>query len=409
MFPLHRVPEFQTYLQTGDVDHFRVLERFRTSPTSRYEIIAYKPLCLRHNNHAVPHCYRWMRSVVVTREEAPRRVVCMAPPKVCPMNEFPWMDEGACVEQDWVEGTMINVFWDEDQQSFVPCTRRCVGAHNTYHYRCPSFAKLFRESFDTAGASWDMFDRSLCYSFVLQHPLNRMTVPVPFPQLFLIQAFQVLPNGVEVQEVALDMAIRMPLQDTTIHCLTSRPWRAQSIYRYQHTMVPYQEVGIMVRHKYNGLRIKMMNPAHRYVRELRGNAPLPCWRFLELRRDQRLVEYLEYFPGEYSAFFAMERQYQTVAYALLEWYHLVYTAHKVTLRQVPKQLQGFVRALQHQWYLPTLQHVHLYSVYRFMHQCSILAQYKAIFQNQAPCAHKNVDVSGLQANMKANIVAAIEL
>ena len=114
---------------------------------------------------------REFRSVVWNMRT--NRPVCIAPMRG---SEF-----GAAVDagltdftaEDFVDGVMINMFFDGTIWRFT--TRTQLDAGGSF-YGTRSFAELFMEAFTHSGLQFDNFHRDKCYSFVLQHPEERVVV-----------------------------------------------------------------------------------------------------------------------------------------------------------------------------------------------------------------------------------------
>ena len=134
--------------------------------------------------------YGLLRSVIVNPEN---RVVSFAPPKSISaetfMNMYPQKTPNI-VAEDFVEGTMINVFFDEYWRI---STRSTIDAnmsfYKTYNGSTESTTMSFNEMFNEACLANNFYlealNQEFCYSFVLQHPNNRIVVPVKHPQLYL--------------------------------------------------------------------------------------------------------------------------------------------------------------------------------------------------------------------------------
>lgn len=384
MYALHQVPEFRAYLQSGSVEDLSVLERYRNSESSRFEILCYNQSQMDTDaeRRKLSATYTWMRSVVVTKD-APRRVVCIAPPRSTSRSSFPWQDTSAIVEEPWIEGTMINVFWDDVEHTFVPCTRRCVGARNTFHTHCPDFHTMFVDAMQHCRMTWDMLDRTLSYSFVMQHPKNGMVVPVKQPRLYLVRVYQVLPNGTEVQEVAIDLAIRNALFESDVQFPETRPWNPSTLNRYQLRPAPPLEVGFMLRHKYTGHRFKVMNPGHRHLRHLRGNNGNLQMRYLELRQSRQLHEYLLFFPEHYRTFTRLEERFQAAIDLLSKWYKRVYVERSCTLQQAPAELKRAIRAMQEDIYEREYKRVYRDQVASYLAQMDVQECYELVFSSSS--------------------------
>ena len=123
--------------------------------------------------------FRNARSLVFDHN---KQLCCFSPPKSVPLCDFNYhADE--CVIEDFIDGTMVNLFYDNE---WVLSTKTQIGATNRFYQEAPSFRDLFHETMDLNGIVYDNFDRNLCYSFVLQHPANRIVAPVETPAIFLV-------------------------------------------------------------------------------------------------------------------------------------------------------------------------------------------------------------------------------
>ena len=86
---------------------------------------------------------------------------------------------------------MINVFWDSNiglSGAWEISTRNTVGAESSF-YKSPNsktFRTMFLEAAINNNLDLDSLNKNFCYSFVLQHPENRIVVPFKAPQLYLI-------------------------------------------------------------------------------------------------------------------------------------------------------------------------------------------------------------------------------
>ncbi|MFY7730487.1 MAG: hypothetical protein ACOVRN_13285, partial [Flavobacterium sp.] len=107
-----------------------------------------------------------------------------APPKSVPADSFiqkyPLTNDIRL--EEFVEGTMINVFFDRTvgiSGAWEIATRNTVGATSTFykHSGAKSFRDMFMEAATMCHLDICKLDPELCYSFVLQHPGNRIVVP----------------------------------------------------------------------------------------------------------------------------------------------------------------------------------------------------------------------------------------
>ena len=76
---------------------------------------------------------------------------------------------------EFVEGTMINSWYDTASKSWRISSKSILDANNTFSEKqTKSFHDLFFESCHETRFSLDMLDTNQCYSFVFKHPENRI-------------------------------------------------------------------------------------------------------------------------------------------------------------------------------------------------------------------------------------------
>ena len=70
----------------------------------------------------------------------------------------------------------------------------------------------------------------------------------------------------------------------------------ENLENYILELSDYKTMGVIIYHTQSGVRTKCRNAAYEEVRRLRGNQPKLQYRYLELRNQKRLNDYLYYFP-----------------------------------------------------------------------------------------------------------------
>ena len=102
------------------------------------------------------------------------------------------LDNINVVLEEFVEGTMVNVFHDGNEWQIS--TRTCIGGSNTFYNNGVAGAKSFKTMFDEVcrdvSFSYDMLDKDISYSFVMQHIDNRVVSQYQFNDLILIEAYK---------------------------------------------------------------------------------------------------------------------------------------------------------------------------------------------------------------------------
>ena len=147
-----------------------------------YTIIQYK----REDQERLP----LYRSVIKNSLD---KVVSFAPPRSVPLTrEF--YKEGGVYAEEFIDGTMINMFWDDDDWQIA--TRNKVGGYNWFYEKEKPFRYLF---LDCLGDKFDfeklptkgLRELPIIYSFVLQHTANRIVDKISDNKIYLVEAYEI--------------------------------------------------------------------------------------------------------------------------------------------------------------------------------------------------------------------------
>jgi hypothetical protein len=116
---------------------------------------------------------------------------------------------------------------------------------------------------------------------------------------------------------------------------------------------PWYWQGLVV---HTGLqRWRFRNADHdRVRRDLRGTESNPFGRFLRLRANKRVQEYLRVYPEDNAAFQGYEHDYRAATKTLYAWYCRCHKEHTIAFKSLPKSVQPLVFGL-HKAYLETLR------------------------------------------------------
>jgi hypothetical protein len=213
-----------------------------------------------------------------------KKVVCFSPPKSIPYTDFREKNPiSSVVADEFIDGTMVNVFYDGETNKWVIATRSIVGANCTFYSQ-----KTFHDMFHETNIDYEKLNTSYCYSFVLQHPDNQIVTPVQHPDLYLIAVYHITEIG--ITEV-----------HSSNHCITEFLTPSTftfSSYEDAEKFVqtqPYTFKGLMI--KTNNERSKIRNVAYETIKKLRGNSACPLYTYLLIRSTPEQLEYEKYFPN----------------------------------------------------------------------------------------------------------------
>ena len=308
------------------------------------------------------------RSVILNDEN---RIVVFSPPKS--LNSDTFISEYEkdvlnCRAEQYVEGTMINVFYEHSEWEIA--TRSTVGGKITFFRvdgNITTFRHMFLDACNYVNLDFDYLDKSLCYSFILQHPENRIVSPIVEKGIYLAKVYKIDKyNVTEIdkrEQVRLIVAnarntegrplplIKLPLEYTfkTFEELKEK---------YASMNTPYEDVGVMV-YASNGDRTKFRNPNYEEIRLLRGNQPKLEYHYLSLRKTGKMEQYLKYFPEYKKKFLEFREKLHRFTKTLHQNYVSCYVKKEMPLKDFPSQYRSMMYNL-HQFYLNELRETSQY-------------------------------------------------
>ena len=321
-----------------------------------YQVIRYNKDIL--NKTLIP-TYGLCRSIILNKNN---RIVSFSPPKSIPSEDFITnynvLDENIIAEE-FIEGTMINVFWDPDENNWELSTRNTVGAETKFYQDgCgKTFRTMFLEALEVSNLKLDDLTKELCYSFVLQHPENRIVVPFSKPQLYLVAAYFIIQGKTSDLHI-VHPCIMSKLNDSVVFKNTFIKFPeiynfnsySSLIEIYASMNTPYNIMGVVLYNLKTGERCKIRNPVYEQVRQLKGNQPKLQYQYLVLRQENRVQEYLNYYPEVKRLFSQFRDQLHLFTKTLSSNYISCYIKKEKPLLEFPEQFRTHMFHL-HQLYI----------------------------------------------------------
>jgi hypothetical protein len=156
-----------------------------------------------------------LRSVVVNEEG---KIVCYSPPKslyitdelekhfdanniMCEMSDE---NTNEWYAEEFVEGTMINLFYSSGPsgEAWEIATKNTIGAKALFYSpknpkdeieirEGDTFRNMFFDTCAKIGFNYENLPKDVVYSFVLQHPKNRIVLPITAPTIYLIGVYRI--------------------------------------------------------------------------------------------------------------------------------------------------------------------------------------------------------------------------
>lgn len=338
----------------------------RTENNQLYKIITYDKSIL---NYDLVDSYGLCRSVIINSKN---HVVGFAPPKSFQADKFlelyPIPSEDI-VAQEFVEGTMINVFFDPTiglTGGWEITTRNIVGATCGFFSQQTvsqekskqTFRSMFLEAAKENNLILENLNRQLCYSFVLQHPNNRIVIPIKKPQLYLVAIYCIDNNDKNNVTV-----FTRDLQESTEYWLTTTikfpetyafNEYSELIDKYASMNTSYDKLGVVLYNKKTGHRTKIRNPVYEEVRHLRGNQSKLQFQYLTLRKEGKMKEFLKLFSENKKDCSLFRDQLHLFTNTLFENYISCYIKKEKPLKEFSLQYRTHMFIL-HDYYKNVLK------------------------------------------------------
>jgi hypothetical protein len=310
------------WLRSDEGGRLHVREQWAT-PDSPLALIHYDK---ETSDMTVPHVGLF-RSVVWNTNT--NRPVCIAPARGLAFSKA--VEESvdpagvATVVEDFVDGVMLNMFYDGVRWRLA--TRTVLDAECTF-YGSRSFAHLFWETFDATGLDITRdLTTDATYSWVLQHPEERIVVSPTYgiPKLYLVSA-----TGGALSE-------RLQALIPQKHTLATLEDVKERVAAWGKRFGP-QWQGVVLKTP-DGRRFKLRSNEYDEARHLRGNQAKRAFVWLERWGQGRLPAYLRLFPEEEHEATSVVERFKAATKEAHETYLKVYRRHELPLGQAPQKFR----------------------------------------------------------------------
>jgi hypothetical protein len=331
-------PALAAYLISEAGGSLRVYDR--STPESPFALIRYVK---GKSDLTKPHV-RVFRSVVWDTLE--NRPVSVTPFKSDDGESLPngsHSTDGYTVER-FLDGVMIGAFWDRYSSRWRIHTRSSLDAATRYYSQNVMFQTMFFQAYPFYALN--TLDKSMSYTWVLQHPENRVVVPVNAPAVSLVQVVKINDDCTTAYQAASSEYLRLQTPTPTWTDVSARlaEWNTQFKHAAQ---------GLMIRDA-EGNRWKVRTPEYNRVRMLRGNSARRDFLWLTLWRSGGLRDYLALFPEERAMANGLVERWKRVTNDVFHFYTDVFKARTLQKTSIPAKYRPFVYGL-HSQFMETLK------------------------------------------------------
>ena len=285
--------------------NLKILAKKYTFNDKEYTIIKYNKQNLLKEEY---NTLGLARSIIVYNG----KIVCFSPPKSIDYSNFITdHDSSDTYAEDFIDGTMINLF--NNGSEWEVASKSTIGANNQFFVNSEDDKRTFREMFfeacRLANLDINLLNRDFCYSFVLQHPNNRIVTPIDYPKVYIIRAYKIDNLTNIIEEVSNEDLFNTSsgLYNTGIlypQRYTIDNYENLSFY-YNNQETPFYCVGVIINSQND--RSKIRNKNYENIRELRGNQSRLQYHYLTLRNNGRVKDFLTFY-GEFAPYFTEYRK-----------------------------------------------------------------------------------------------------
>ena len=349
----------------------------------KYTIISYNRDNLKPELYnTVGHC----RSIILNENN---KVISVSPSKSTSFDLFQskYNDSLSKVMiEEFVDGTMINLFWDpciDENGDWEISTKNMVGGDMGYFNflgdtdYTKSFRKMFFETCTENNIHLNSFNKKKCYSFVLQHAHNRIVTPIYVNKLYLIHCCEIQHND---RDLLITYANRKDMK-TEMNTLNSL-YRATIHFPYHYNRSKTVDIndlfidpnlkGAIFRNIDTNEHTKIRNKNYEKIKKLRGNQCKLQYRYLELRQENKVNEFIFYYPECIRLFNYYENMLHRYTHTLRHNYISCFIKKEKLLSEYLPQYKTHMYNI-HQIYLndlkPNNQYVSLNTVINYVNNC----------------------------------------
>ena len=302
------------------------------------------------------------RSVVVFKNNKNNKleIKVFSPPKSSKYNLFISDDDNKfneCYISELVDGTMINMFYNNYDNEWVVCTKSNIGANCKFNLDSNhTFKSMFVDAFIEGELDYDMFNKDYSYSFVLKHPSNRIVTPVGKPELILISVYKFIGDNVyditnEETELTSIMSTPSTFKYDEFYSLFGGEFDdewLQLTFVCSEKMLRYDIPGYNIYNKH-GLRTKLRNLSYEHVKRMKGNGQKLLFTYLRLRNNDNLLEFLDYFPEYKEEFDGYKERLYEWTEKIYKYYVDCFIYKSISLKNAPFELKPILYDIQNQF------------------------------------------------------------
>jgi hypothetical protein len=257
-----------------------------------------------------------------------------------------------CTIESFVDGVMIGMFWDKYSNRWRIHTRSTLDAACRYYSQTTTFATLFWSTLSAAGVRPDVLDKTLTYTWILQHPENRVVCEVRSPRVTAVETIRV---GVDAKVEF----VPVPRETVPGTVRTTLPGGGGAVQSWDSLRALLADWNRRFKHNIQGLvikdghgrRWKVRTAEYNRVRVLRGNTPRRDWIWLNTWKGgpAAMHAYFLVYPEENAAANALIERWKSVTNDVYRIYVDAFKARTLDRKSIPAKYRPLVYGLHNKY------------------------------------------------------------
>jgi len=338
-------------LQEKKISHLLEDDKYILKKRDDFTIIKYNKKKLTIDNES---SFGLFRSIIMNEDT----IVAFSPQKSVNYNNFIVNNEfNDCDITEYIDGTMINIFYNneklDENNEMKPgwefCTKSNIGAKCRYNLdKQKTFHDMFLDACIETKLDFNILNKKCCYSFVLQHPDNKIVKHINKPNLVLVKVYSFNDENeiFDVTEEENNINIDTPrtLNDIDDNIADWLDFTELS----SGENLPFDIVGFVIYNK-DGIRTKIRNIAYENVKRLRGNLQKMFLQYLTLRKNNKLFDFLTFFPEYADDFELYKKKLYNWTSELFNHYVDTFILKKKRLKECPFEFKPILYNIQKEY------------------------------------------------------------
>lgn len=247
--------------------------------------------------------------------------------------------------EDFIDGTMVNVFYDKSQKKHLISTRSRIGA-DCYWSSDKTFSEMFYEVATQQGLNFSSFHQDICFTFVLVHPNNRIVVKHQKADLILVSARRLYSDHYENLDL---VEIQNEYKQNGIDVKIPIRYSFNTVEEMQEHLEQQDltKQGFVLKHK--NMRTKIRNSKYAHVKSMKSNTPFLINTYLELRKKRKVDQFLKHFEEYKDIFREFQEEIHSITYEIYNWYVNCHKIRQYNVKEIPYQYKPHCRNLHNMY------------------------------------------------------------